>query len=1038
MANGGLVLVFGAAGAAIPSRLAPQQTANVTTPTSAGLTSQPRRFHLHVLSHKRVAFHQTAQSATFQRRSPVAYIVAMSNYNPDYRRDAKESPPYSRDNSPDHRSQNRGRSPSGSTLQLPDTKPGGLTVSTPATGAAGSTAYTPYYAAASPTSSPVNTRPNPPSPKAGDKSNYKAYRPPVQQAYSTDSVIPSQPHGPYTAYQPPKPVTSTQLPNVGPPASRPQPSPAISPLLPAAGQVAGDNRPISPPTQSLPSPLSAASPPVGNRPQSLAGSAAQHAPFFNDAAVAPLFSSSGSSKPSTATAYTTPFTTPPPVSDSIVSTPTAYERPAPFPGKPMTQSPPPSVTPPIASGPFTPQGGVYHQQPQQNVPPYGPPKSAQNAPAPQGPSYVPPPASNAAVAAAATAASSAGLALPASPPRGQQAGPKGPVYADPSYQPFSPPVQPKQQQQPTVYTPTPPVAVAIPPPQGQAYAVELPSSPGAPNIPPKPTKQLSFTLPPSDIYAERIANFMNMLEKEASLGPTGSPTVGVPEPDDLETRRNRVFKDWIVSESKLRGPKFATDLADELDSLSFGSKRASEQFSAKPRGSVDIYSSARPTATSYSQSGVPQSTPVSQPAVVQPPPPKVTSIDVTKLLPLIYPPPPPKVSAAVKLAPFQRTFASAAHLAFIEKNREAFAANQTQVEQRIQAEVDEVRRRRGKRNPADAENLVREIRKREGQDAYERFDRDVVTTTYGELMKTGEIIETVKQGVEDIVNDHADTLSPAELLEIFSFVTAVQDFSTTVHNHMESLLTERSMKYMYSLTIPLYESNDAAEAKKIEAWNQGVVAGQVADNKAADEKRAAKYSKFIVETCDQAIAREKSKSAQLTAALTQIVRNVDIGLRDGGRIEFHIPSSEDIRPYDLSEEGKLLWLRSKILVAALAIQASIDSQKALQKTKDVATRLTIKARYAAQEAEAVRQHPTNQQKNIEDINKLREQQSREIDELNKTEELASEARGIEKGRFQASLRPAADTLKERALTVGGERAQNWLRDDRDEALLGWA
>ncbi|KAK6350330.1 hypothetical protein TWF696_006562 [Orbilia brochopaga] len=957
----------------------------------------------------------------------------MSNYNPNYRRDTKgSSPPYSRDHSPEP-THARDRSQSGSTLQLPDTKPGGLSVTTPA---AGSTAYTPYYAAASPTSSPVSTKPNPPSPKAGDKSSYKAYRPPVQQAYSTDSVIPSQPHGPYTAYQPPKPVTTTQLPNVAPPASRPQPSPAISPLLPASGQVAGDNRPISPPTQTLPSPLSTASPPRDSRPQSLAEGAHTAPPFFNDHAVAPLFSGN---KPPTATA---PAQYTPSVSDSIASTPTAYERPAPFPGKPMTQSPPPPVTPPIASGPFTPQGGAYHQQPQQNVQPYSsPPRPAQNAPGPQGPSYVsPPPASNAAVVAAAAAATSAGFASAAPPPQRPQTGPVGTGYADPNYRPFISPVQPKQQQQqqPTVHPPAPPAAIVpVPPPQSQAYAVELPSSPGSPNVPPKPSKQLSFTLPPSDIYAERIANFMNMLEKEASLGPTGSPTIGVPEPEDLETRRNRVFKDWIVSESKLRGPKFATDLADELDSLSFGSKRASEQFSAKPRGNADVYSSPKPTP-SYSQPAVSQSTPSpQQAAVVQPPPPRVTNIDVTKLLPLIYPPPPPKVSAAVKLAPFQRTFASAANLAFIEKNRQNFATNQAQVEQRIQNEIDEVRRRRGKRNPADAENVVREIRKREGQDAYERFDRDVVTTTYGELMKTAEIIETVKQGVEDIVNDHADTLSPAELLEIFSFVTAVQDFSTTVHNHMESLLTERSMKYMYSLTVPLYEANDAAEAKKIEAWNQGVVAGQVADNKAADEKRVAKYSKFIVETCDGAISREKSKSARLTTELTQIVRNVDGGLRDGGRIEFNIPSHEDIRPYDLSEEGKLLWLRSKILAAALAIQASIDSQKALQKTKDVARRLAIKARYAAQEAEAVRQHPTNQQKNIEDINKLREQQAREIEELTKSEELASEVRGIEKGRFEASVRPAADTLKDRALSVGGERAQNWLKDGRDEALLGW-
>ncbi|KAF3917989.1 hypothetical protein ABW21_db0201572 [Orbilia brochopaga] len=921
----------------------------------------------------------------------------MSNYNPNYRRDTKgSSPPYSRDHSPEP-AHARDRSQSGSTLQLPDTKSGGLSVSTPA---AGSTAYTPYYAAASPTSSPVNTKPNPPSPKAGDKSSYKAYRPPVQQAYSTDSVIPSQPHGPYTAYQPPKPVTTTQLPNVAPPASRPQPSPAISPLLPAAGQVAGDNRPISPPTQTLPSPLSAASPPRDARPQSLAEGAHTAPSYFdNDAAVAPLFSGN---KPSPAiSTATAPAQYTPSVSDSIASTPTAYERPAPFPGKPMTQSPPPPVTPPIASGPFTPQGSLYYQQPVQNVPPYSSARPVQNAPAPQGPGYVssppPPPASSAAVTAAAAAATSAGFASSTPPPQRPQTGPAGTGYADPNYQPFGPP--------------------------SQAYAVELPSSPASPNRPPKPSKQLSFTLPPSDIYAERIANFMNMLEKEASLGPTGSPTIGVPEPEDLETRRNRVFKDWIISEAKLRGAKFATDLADELDSLSFGSKRASEQFSAKPRGNTDVYSSPKPTP-SYSQPFVSQSTPSpQQPAVAQPPQPRVTSVDVTKLLQLIYPPPPPKVSAAVKLAPFQRTFASAANLAFIDKNRQNFATNQAQVEQRIQAEIDEVRRRRGKRNPADAENVVREIRKREGQDAYERFDRDVVTITYGELMKTAEIIETVKQGVEDIVNDHVEILSPAELLEIFSFVTAVQDFSTTVHNHMESLLTERT--------------NDAAEAKKIEAWNQGVVAGQVADNKAADEKRVAKYSKFIVETCDQAIAREKSKSAQLTTTLTQLVRNVDGGLRDGGRIEFNIPSSEDIRPYDLSEEGKLLWLRSKILAAALAKQASIDSQKALQKTKDVATRLAIKARYAAQEAEAVRQHPTNQQKNIEDINKLREQQAREIEELNKSEELASEVRGIEKGRFEASVRPAADTLKDRVLAVGGERAQNWLKDGRDEALLGW-
>ncbi|KAF3902944.1 hypothetical protein ABW20_dc0100530 [Dactylellina cionopaga] len=519
-----------------------------------------------------------------------------------------------------------------------------------------------------------------------------------------------------------------------------------------------------------------------------------------------------------------------------------------------------------------------------------------------------------------------------------------------------------------------------------------------------------------------------MLEKESSLAPTSAPTPGLLEPEDLETRRHKVFRDWIVSEAKLRGAKFATDLADDLDSLSFGNKRASEQFTTKPRGGNDVYS------TTSSQS---RDHPVSQPAYYQPPPPKVTNVDISKLLPLIYPPPPPKVTAAAKLAPFQKTFTSASNLSFIDRNRQSFVASQGDIERRIQAEIDEVRRRRGKRNPADAENVVREIRKREGQDAYERFDRDVVGTTYGELMKTGEVIDTVKQGVEDFVQDSVNTLSAAELLEIFSFLTAVQDLSTTVHNHMESLLTERSMKYMYSLSVPLYEANDAAEAKKIEAWNQGVVAGQVADNKVSEEKRVGKYSKFIVQICNQVINREKEKTGQLSAALTELVKSVENGLRDGGRIEFTIPQSEDIRPYDTSAEGKLLWLRSKILVAALAIQASMESQKALQKTKDVAGRLAIKARYAAQEAEAVRLNPTNQQKNIEDINKLREKQARELEELNKTEERDSEVRGIEKGRFEATVRPTSDTLKAQALAIGGERVQKWVKDGGQETLLGW-
>ncbi|KAK6511997.1 hypothetical protein TWF481_000894 [Arthrobotrys musiformis] len=960
----------------------------------------------------------------------------MSNYNPEYRRDNRGpgsgSPPYSREHSPERQVNTRGRSPSGATLQLPTAKPGGLAVTPPS---AGQAAYTPYHPGASPTtSSPVSTKANPPSPKSSSGA-YKAYRPPVQQAYSTDSVIPSQPHGPYTAYQPPKPVTSTQLPTVAPLRVKPHASPMISPLVQPVNNA--DQRPISPPAQRLPSPLPTALPP----------DPVDHRPSTADSyTTLPLHDIKGG----TAAAYYAPS-----VTDSVVSTPSTYERPGTFSDKPAKYSPP------VASGPYTPQGVPYQQQPQQQAPPpssssYGPPKPTATPPDRNrvssygSPSAVPAP-------------------IPQSLPPPQQANVAPATgYADSNYHPFGPPLHPQQPnayppaQQPGAYPPTqqpgtypatqqpgayPPTQQpgAYPPtqqpspytptqqsadtptglPQGQAYAVELPSSPGLPNHPPKPSKQLSFTLPPSDVYAERIANFMNMLEKEASLSPTAAPTLGRPEPEDLETRRYKVFRDWIVSEAKLRGPKFATDLADDLDSLSFGNKRSSEQFTAKPRGGADIYGS--PSAQK----------PVSQPAYTQPPPPKVTMLDLSRLLPLIYPPPPSKVTAAAKLAPFQKTFSTTSNLEFIDKNRQTFVANQSEMERRIQAEVDEVRRRRGKRNPADAENVVREIRKREGQDAYERFDRDVVGTTYGELMKSGEVIDTVKQGVEDFVKDSVNTLTTVELLEVISFLTAVQDLSTTVHNHMESLLTERSMKYMYSLTVPLYEANDAAEAKKIEAWNQGVVAGQVGDNKAAEEKRVGSYSKFIIGICDQVIAREKEKTSQLTAALTDLVKAIDAGTRDGGRLEFLIPHGEDTRPFDLSEEGKLLWLRSKILTAALAIQASLDSQKALQKTKDVATRLTIKARYAAQEAEAVKQSPTNQQKNIDDINKLRESQAREIEALNKGEERESETRGIERGRFEATIRPTTDNLKNKALAVGGERAQNWAKEGNQETLLGW-
>ncbi|KAK6348783.1 hypothetical protein TWF730_009553 [Orbilia blumenaviensis] len=998
----------------------------------------------------------------------------MSNYNPDYRRDNKGSPTYSRDNSPERQAHARGRSPSGATLQLPTAK-AGLTVSPPSTS---QTVYTPYYAGASPTtSSPVSTKANPSSPKASGA--YKAYRPPVQQAYSTDSVIPSQPHGPYTAYQPPKPVTSTQLPTVAPLRVQHHPSPVISPLVQPVNNA--DQRPISPPAQRLPSPL-----PTAPRPDPI-----DHRPSTADSyTTVPSYGDKGS-----AAAYYAPS-----VTDSVVSTPSTYERPGTFTERPITH------TPPVASGPFTPQGAPYQQQPQQQIPPsYGPPKPAgtppdqnrisgygspSSGPAPKPPvpitqhqqaniapatgyadsnyhpfgpplqpqqSNVQPPAQQQGTypptqqQGAYPPAQQQGTYPSQQQPGGyspqqqqgaypptQQQGPYAPAQQQGTY----PPVQqqgtysPAQQQgaypsaqQPSLYTPAQ-QATAPPasPPKGQAYAVELPSSPGLPNHPPKPSKQLSFTLPPSDIYAERIANFMNMLEKEASLSPTAAPTLGRPEPEDLETRRYKVFRDWIVSEAKLRGPKFATDLADDLDSLSFGNKRASEQFTAKPRGGTDIYGGSSANKAQ---------TPVSQPAYTQPPPPKVTMLDLSKLLPLIYPPPPSKVTTAARLAPFQKTFAATSNLAFIDKNRQTFAANQGEMERRIQAEIDEVRRRRGKRNPADAENVVREIRKREGLDAYERFDRDVVATTYGELMKSGEVIDTVKQGVEELVKDIANTLTSVELLEIISFLTAVQDLSTTVHNHMESLLTERSMKYMYSLTIPLYEANDAAEAKKIEAWNQGVVAGQVADNKAAEEKRVESYSKFILGICDQVIAREKEKAARLTTALTDLVRVIDAGTRDGGRLEFLVPHGEDTRPFDLSEEGKLLWLRSKILTAALAIQASLDSQKALQKTKDVAARLAIKARYAAQEAEAVKQNPTNQQKNIDDINKLREAQAREIEGLNKTEERESETRGIERGRFEATIRPAADTLKNKALAIGGERAQAWAKEGNQEVLLGW-
>ncbi|EPS43698.1 hypothetical protein H072_2286 [Dactylellina haptotyla CBS 200.50] len=902
----------------------------------------------------------------------------MSNYNPDYRRDTKESPPYSRDVSPERQA----RGDPSSSLQLPAEKPAqpmGLTVSPPSS----QTAYAAYNPGASPSSSPVNTKTTPASPKGGDKGAYKAYRPPVQQAYSTDSVIPNQPHGPYTAYQPPKPVTSTQLPNVAPP--RPQPSPMISPLIQPTGQT--DPRPISPPAQRLPSPLPTGFPANNNEPY-----------HHNSNAQALPSSQAGSSA-----AYYAPS-----VTDSIASTPSIYEKPNIFSGQPISHSPP------VASGPFTSQGGAYQQQPQQ-FPGYIPLQPTNSLPYAQqeAPNYAPPIPGGPAAAAP----------TPFSPQ--QQTPPLATGYADSNYHPFTPPVQPQQE---AMYTPTTQQTIITPSSQGQAYAVELPTSPGLPNIPPKPQKQLSFTLPPSDVYAERIANFMNMLEKEASLAPTAAPTPGMPEPEDLETRRHKVFRAWIVSEAKLRGPKFATDLADDLDSLSFGNKRASEQFTTKPRGSVDVYSGT----TSQSRD-----IPFSQGGYPNPLQPTVTNIDISKLLPLIYPPPPPKVTPAARLAPFQKTFTSISNLSFIEKNRQSFAANQSNIERRIQNEIDEVRRRRGKRNPADAENLVREIRKREGLDAYERFDREVVTATYGELMKAGEVIDTIKQGVEDLVRDGVNTLSATELLEIFSFLTAVQDLSTTIHNHMESLLTERSMKYMYSLTVPLYEANDAAEAKKIEAWNQSVVAGQVADNKTAEEKRVAKYSKFIVETSDQVIAREKDKTARLTAALTELVRAVDGGLRNGGRIEFSIPQGEDIRPYDLSEGGKLLWLRSKILVAAIAIQASMESQKALQKTKDVAARLAIKARYAAQEAEAVKQHPTNQQKNIEDINKLREQQVREVEQLNKTEERGSESRGIERGRFEAIVRPTADTLKGQAVVIGGERVQSWTKDSSQEAILGW-
>ncbi|KAK6333558.1 hypothetical protein TWF718_011367 [Orbilia javanica] len=986
----------------------------------------------------------------------------MSNYNPEYRRDTKGSgsPPYSRDNSPERQAHARGRSPSGATLQLPTTKPG-LAVSPPS---ASQQAYTPYYPGASPTTaSPVSTKANPPSPKSSGA--YKAYRPPVQQAYSTDSVIPSQPHGPYTAYQPPKPVTTTQLPTVAPLRVKPHASPVISPLVQPVNNA--DQRPVSPPAHRLPSPL-----PTVPRPDPV-----DHRPGTADSyTTLPSFDNKGGS----AAAYYAPS-----VTDSVVSTPSTYERPGTFSEKPATYSPP------VAGGPFTPQGGAYKQQPQQQIPPaaaaaasssYGPPKPTST-----------PPDRNRVSSYGSPHATPAPTTQNLPPPQ-QTNIPPATGYADPNYHAFGPPLQPQQPgaypptqqqgvylpaqqqgsypptqqpggypptQQPTNYPPTqqmpgayptqqgtypptqqpggyPPTQQSSPytptqqatvpptsPPRGQAYAVELPSSPGLPNHPPKPSKQLSFTLPPSDVYAERIANFMNMLEKEASLSPTAAPTLGRPEPEDLETRRYKVFRDWIVSEAKLRGPKFATDLADDLDSLSFGNKRASEQFTAKPRGGADIYGS--PSAQR----------PASQPAPVQPPPPKVTMLDLSKLLPLIYPPPPSKITAAAKLAPFQKTFATTSNLAFIEKNRQVFVANQGEMERRIQAEVDEVRRRRGKRNPADAENVVREIRKREGLDAYERFDRDVVATTYGELMKSGEVIDTVKQGVEDFVKDSVHTLTTVELLEVISFLTAVQDLSTTVHNQMESLLTERSMKYMYSLTVPLYEANDAAEAKKIEAWNQGIVAGQVADNKAAEEKRVASYSRFIIGVCDQVIAREKDKTIRLTAALSELVRAVDAGTRDGGRLEFLIPHGEDTRPFDLSEEGKLLWLRSKILTAALAIQASLDSQKALQKTKDVASRLTIKARYAAQEAEAVKQNPTNQQKNIDDINKLRESQAREIEGLTKAEERESETRGIERGRFEATIRPATDALKSKAISVGGERAQGWAKEGNQEALLGW-
>ncbi|KAK6533283.1 hypothetical protein TWF694_002235 [Orbilia ellipsospora] len=945
----------------------------------------------------------------------------MSNYNPDYRRDTNSntSPPYSRETSPERHA--RGNPSNDASLKLPAEKPAQPMISPPSSQAA----YTPYYAAAATSSpgpsSPVNTKASPPSPKPGDKSGYKAYRPPVQQAYSTDSVIPNQPHGPYTAYQPPKPVTSTQLPNVAQP--RPPPSPVISPMIQPAGRT--DTRPISPPTQRLPSPLPVTSQLTASQqvtPQSVAPQPITSDPQPSTETIHPP------AQTGSASAYYAPS-----VTDSIASTPSIYERPSLFSGQPASNSPPV----PVASGPFTPQGTLYQQQPQQQIPSYAP-QAQQQVPsyAPPQPTTSPPYTQAPALNYAPPSSSGPAATSPSPLATPQQQAPVATGFADPNYHPFGPPVQP---QQPTTYAPVQ-QTIITPSAQGQEYAVELPTSPGFPNIPPKPQKQLSFTLPPSDIYAERIANFMNMLEKEASLAPTATPTPGLPESEDLETRRHKVFRDWIISEAKLRGPKFATDLADELDGLSFGNKRGSEQFSTKPRGDTDVYSGvagagaiAGTIAAGKSRDGPASYAGYSQPAQL-----RVTSIDLSRILPLIYPPPPPKVTAASKLAPFQKTFGSASNLSFIEKNRQSFVANQAIIERKIQNEVEEVRRRRGKRNPADAEGVVREIKKREGADAYERFDRDVVNTTYGELMKTGEVIETVKQGVEDFVRDGSSSLSAAELLEIFSFLTAVQDLSTTVHNEMESLLTERSMKYMYSLTVPLYEANDAAEAKKIEAWNQSVVAGQVSDNKSAEEKRVGKYSKFILETCDQVIAREKNKTAGLNAALTELVRAVDNGLRDGGRLEFNVPQNEDLRPYDSSEEGKLLWLRSKILAAALAIQASMESQKALQKTKDVAARLAIKARYAAQEAEAVKQHPTNQQKNIEDINRLREQQARELEQLNKAEERESESRGIERGRFEATIRPIADTLRAHALAIGGERAQNWVRDNSQEALLGWA